>query len=193
MWDLKIQRDLFFWKISDQLGSDLYCSRNPSGQISSRYCKISWRSFYLPRGSTCHIHSDFYLFILHDVSDHGDIGFSEVLKEEKNILPFSLTLFVNRAIKPFTMYAISLFFLALSFSSSSALMFLISWRSAYKPGDDSFLILFFQCNRKWTEGIFPVFRYFLMYCFTIFSATWRAYSSKVSSETSSIPNGRPSS
>lgn len=43
------------------------------------------------------------------------IDFSEVLKAGRNIKPVSLTLFVNWAIKPFTMYAISLFFLGTLF------------------------------------------------------------------------------
>ncbi|MBP7121314.1 MAG: ACR3 family arsenite efflux transporter [Methanolinea sp.] len=43
------------------------------------------------------------------------IDFAEVLKAGQNIKPVSLTLFVNWAIKPFTMYAISLFFLGTLF------------------------------------------------------------------------------
>ncbi len=43
------------------------------------------------------------------------IDFGEVLKAGKNIKPVGLTLFVNWAIKPFTMYAISLFFLGTLF------------------------------------------------------------------------------
>jgi ACR3 family arsenite transporter len=43
------------------------------------------------------------------------IDFAEVLKAGKNIKPVGLTLFVNWAIKPFTMYAISLFFLGTLF------------------------------------------------------------------------------
>lgn len=43
------------------------------------------------------------------------IDFAEVLKAGQNITPVSLTLFVNWAIKPFTMYAISLFFLGTLF------------------------------------------------------------------------------
>ncbi|MFA5003559.1 MAG: bile acid:sodium symporter, partial [Methanolinea sp.] len=43
------------------------------------------------------------------------IDFAEVLKAGQNIRPVSLTLFVNWAIKPFTMYAISLFFLGTLF------------------------------------------------------------------------------
>ncbi|MHC5033500.1 MAG: ACR3 family arsenite efflux transporter [Planctomycetota bacterium] len=43
------------------------------------------------------------------------IDFSEVLKAGKNVKPVGLTLFVNWAIKPFTMYAISLFFLGIAF------------------------------------------------------------------------------
>jgi len=43
------------------------------------------------------------------------IDFAEVLKAGANIRPVSLTLFVNWAIKPFTMYAISLFFLGTLF------------------------------------------------------------------------------
>ena len=39
------------------------------------------------------------------------IDFSEVLKAGKNIKPVGLTLFINWAVKPFTMYVISLFFL----------------------------------------------------------------------------------
>ena len=43
------------------------------------------------------------------------IDFAEVLKAGKSIRPVGLTLFVNWAIKPFTMYAISLFFLGTLF------------------------------------------------------------------------------
>ncbi len=43
------------------------------------------------------------------------IDFAEVLQAGKNIKPVSLTLFVNWAIKPFTMYAIALFFLGTLF------------------------------------------------------------------------------
>ena len=43
------------------------------------------------------------------------IDFAEVLKAGRNIKPVSLTLFVNWAIKPFTMYAIALFFLGTLF------------------------------------------------------------------------------
>lgn len=43
------------------------------------------------------------------------INFAEVLKAGKSIKPVGLTLFVNWAIKPFTMYAISLFFLGTLF------------------------------------------------------------------------------
>ncbi|MGQ9484217.1 MAG: ACR3 family arsenite efflux transporter [Desulfosoma sp.] len=43
------------------------------------------------------------------------IDFGEVLTAGKNIKPVGLTLFVNWAIKPFTMYAISLFFLGYAF------------------------------------------------------------------------------
>ena len=43
------------------------------------------------------------------------IDFSEVLKAGKSIKPVGLTLFVNWAVKPFTMYAISLFFLGTLF------------------------------------------------------------------------------
>jgi len=39
------------------------------------------------------------------------IDFSEVLKAGKNLKPVGLTLFINWAVKPFTMYAISIFFL----------------------------------------------------------------------------------
>ncbi len=45
------------------------------------------------------------------------IDFAEVLKAGKNIKPVGLTLFVNWAIKPFTMYAIALFFLGTLFYS----------------------------------------------------------------------------
>src|SRR4030067_3614325 len=45
------------------------------------------------------------------------IDFAEVLKAGKSIKPVGLTLFVNWAIKPFTMYAISLFFLGTLFHS----------------------------------------------------------------------------
>jgi ACR3 family arsenite transporter len=43
------------------------------------------------------------------------IDFGEVLRAGKNVRPVGLTLFVNWAIKPFTMYAISLFFLGTVF------------------------------------------------------------------------------
>ena len=43
------------------------------------------------------------------------IDFTEVLKAGKNLKPVSLTLFVNWAVKPFTMYAISLLFLGVLF------------------------------------------------------------------------------
>jgi len=45
------------------------------------------------------------------------IDFGEVLKAGKNLKPVGLTLFVNWAIKPFTMYAISVFFLGTLFLS----------------------------------------------------------------------------
>ncbi len=43
------------------------------------------------------------------------IDFAEVIKAGKNIKPVGLTLFINWAIKPFTMYAIALFFLGVVF------------------------------------------------------------------------------
>ena len=43
------------------------------------------------------------------------IDFSEVIKAGKNIKPVGLTLFVNWAVKPFTMVVISLFFLGVMF------------------------------------------------------------------------------
>jgi ACR3 family arsenite transporter len=43
------------------------------------------------------------------------IDFGEVLKAGKNLKPVGLTLFVNWAVKPFTMYAISIFFLGTAF------------------------------------------------------------------------------
>ena len=43
------------------------------------------------------------------------IDFAEVLKAGKSVKPVGLTLFVNWAIKPFTMYAIALFFLGTLF------------------------------------------------------------------------------
>lgn len=43
------------------------------------------------------------------------IDFAEVLKAGKSIRPVGLTLFVNWAVKPFTMYAIALFFLGTLF------------------------------------------------------------------------------
>ena len=43
------------------------------------------------------------------------IDFGEVLMAGKNVKPVALTLFVNWAIKPFTMYAISIFFLGTAF------------------------------------------------------------------------------
>jgi ACR3 family arsenite transporter len=45
------------------------------------------------------------------------IDFAEVLKAGKSIKPVGLTLFVNWAIKPFTMYAIAMFFLGTLFYS----------------------------------------------------------------------------
>lgn len=45
------------------------------------------------------------------------IDFAEVIKAGQNVKPVSLTLLVNWAIKPFTMYAISLFFLGVLFRS----------------------------------------------------------------------------
>jgi ACR3 family arsenite transporter len=43
------------------------------------------------------------------------IDFAEVVRAGKSVKPVSLTLFVNWAVKPFTMYAISLFFLGTLF------------------------------------------------------------------------------
>ena len=43
------------------------------------------------------------------------IDFGEVMMAGKNVKPVALTLFVNWAIKPFTMYAISIFFLGTAF------------------------------------------------------------------------------
>jgi len=43
------------------------------------------------------------------------IDFTEVLKAGKNVKPVGLTLFVNWAVKPFTMYVISIFFLGFLF------------------------------------------------------------------------------
>jgi len=43
------------------------------------------------------------------------IDFAEVLKAGKSVKPVALTLFVNWAIKPFTMYAIAIFFLGTVF------------------------------------------------------------------------------
>jgi ACR3 family arsenite transporter len=45
------------------------------------------------------------------------IDFADVLKAGKNIKPVSLTLFVNWAIKPFTMYAIAFLFLGILFKN----------------------------------------------------------------------------
>ena len=45
------------------------------------------------------------------------IDFTEVLKAGKNIKPVGLTMFVNWAIKPFTMYAIALLFLGFLFKN----------------------------------------------------------------------------
>ncbi len=45
------------------------------------------------------------------------IDFGEVLRAGKNVKPVGLTLFINWAIKPFTMYALSLFFLGTAFYS----------------------------------------------------------------------------
>jgi len=43
------------------------------------------------------------------------IDFAEVLKAGKSLKPVSLTLFINWAVKPFTMYAIAIFFLGFLF------------------------------------------------------------------------------
>jgi ACR3 family arsenite transporter len=43
------------------------------------------------------------------------IDFTEVVKAGKNVKPVGLTLFVNWAVKPFTMYAIAIFFLGILF------------------------------------------------------------------------------
>ncbi|MHC5000093.1 MAG: arsenic resistance protein, partial [Planctomycetota bacterium] len=43
------------------------------------------------------------------------IDFAEVLKAGKSIKPVGLTLFINWAVKPFTMYAIAIFFLGTLF------------------------------------------------------------------------------
>ncbi len=43
------------------------------------------------------------------------IDFGEVLKAGRNVKPVALTLFVNWAVKPFTMYAVALFFLGTLF------------------------------------------------------------------------------
>lgn len=43
------------------------------------------------------------------------IDFAEVIKAGKSLKPVGLTLFINWAVKPFTMYAISLFFLGTAF------------------------------------------------------------------------------
>ncbi len=43
------------------------------------------------------------------------IDFAEVLKAGRSVKPVGLTLFINWAIKPFTMYAISVFFLGVAF------------------------------------------------------------------------------
>lgn len=45
------------------------------------------------------------------------IDFAEVLRAGKNLKPVALTLSINWAIKPFTMYGISLFFLGVAFRS----------------------------------------------------------------------------
>jgi arsenite transporter len=45
------------------------------------------------------------------------IDFAEVLKAGRSVKPVGLTLFLNWAIKPFTMYAISVFFLGIAFRS----------------------------------------------------------------------------
>lgn len=44
------------------------------------------------------------------------IDFGEVLRAGKNVKPLGLTLFINWAVKPFTMYAISVFFLGTVFA-----------------------------------------------------------------------------
>ena len=43
------------------------------------------------------------------------IDFAEVVRSGRNVRPVALTLFVNWAIKPFTMYAIAVFFLGTLF------------------------------------------------------------------------------
>jgi ACR3 family arsenite transporter len=43
------------------------------------------------------------------------IDFGEILKAGKNVKPIGLTLFINWVVKPFTMYAISIFFLGTMF------------------------------------------------------------------------------
>jgi ACR3 family arsenite transporter len=48
-----------------------------------------------------------------------EIDFAEVAKAGKSVKPVSLTLIVNWAIKPFTMYAISIYFLGSSSCASS--------------------------------------------------------------------------
>jgi len=45
------------------------------------------------------------------------IDFGEVLKAGKSVKPVGLTLFANWAVKPFTMYAIALFFLGIAFKN----------------------------------------------------------------------------
>ena len=54
------------------------------------------------------------------------IDFASVIKAGRSGKPVGLTLFVNWAIKPFTMYAIALFFLGTLFMDSLARMLLIT-------------------------------------------------------------------
>ncbi len=58
------------------------------------------------------------------------IDFAEVLKAGQNIKPVSLTLFVNWAIKPFTMYAIATFFLGTLFLAFIG-------PGCHRPGEDA--------------------------------------------------------
>ena len=59
------------------------------------------------------------------------IDFSEVIKAGKSIKPVGLTLFINWAIKPFTMYFISLFFLGILWIEFTGRSNIWSWYSRY--------------------------------------------------------------
>ena len=85
--------------------------------VSTGHAEI--RTFFIqPEGVICPLHIAIPIaialfFMMYPIM--VKIDFAEVLKAGKNIKPVALTLFVNWAIKPFTMYAIALFFLGYVF------------------------------------------------------------------------------